>query len=456
MLFHFPHVRYERTIHQVVKQEGELKNRIVLGSAIGTVLGLVALAATVTGAFAHSNGATPLPASSCSAIQNPDGNLLIASDLPLQGAGRTQTIQMTKAIAYEFAQAGWKAGNYTIAYQSCDDSTAQAGKWDSGKASANANAYATDPSVVGVVGTFNSGAAEIEIPILNRAPNGPLAMVSPANTYVGLTHKGPGTAAGEPGKYYPTGTRNYARVVAADDFQGAADATLAKQLGIKKLYILNDKEAYGQGVATNTGNAAKKLGITIAADTAWDGKATSYEALAVKIKASGAQGVFLGGLICENGAKLIKDIVAGDPGIKILAPDGFTPVSAVVQGAGTAANNMTVSVAGLPNSQLGPGGQAFLKGFDATIGGKQADPYSVYAAQAADVMLQAIANSDGTRAGVTGQLFKVQIKNGILGTFGFNANGDVTANPVTIYKIVGGKSTTLKVIVPAANLVAAA
>jgi branched-chain amino acid transport system substrate-binding protein len=433
-----------------------LKNRIVLGSVIGSVLGAVVLAATVTGAFAHSNAATPLPASSCSTIQNPSGNLLIASDLPLQGAGRTQTIQMTKAIAYEFNKAGWKAGNYTIAYQSCDDSTAQAGKWDSGKASANATAYASDPSVVGVVGTFNSGAAEIEIPIENRAPDGPLAMVSPANTYVGLTHKGPGTAAGEPGKYYPTGKRNYARVVAADDFQGAADATLAKSLGITKLYVLNDKEAYGQGVATNTSNAAKKLGITIAADTAWDGKATSYEALAVKIKASGAQGVFLGGLICENGAKLIKDISAGDPGIKILAPDGFTPVSAVVQGAGTAANNMTVSVAGLPNSQLGPGGQAFLKGFDATIGGKQADPYSVYAAQAADVMLQAIANSDGTRAGVAGQLFKVQIKGGILGTFGFNKNGDVTANPVTIYKIVGGKSTTLKVIVPAANLVAAA
>ena len=146
------------------------------------------------------------------------------------------------------------------------------------------------------------------IPILNRAPNGPIAMVSPANTYVGLTHGGPGTAAGEPGKYYPTGKRNYARVVAADDYQGAADALLAKSLGVKKVFILNDKEAYGLGVATNFKNAAKKLGITIVGFTAWDGKASSYEALAVKIKASGAQGVFLGGLICENGGKLIKDM----------------------------------------------------------------------------------------------------------------------------------------------------
>ena len=190
--FTFRTHRQISTIHQALKQEGELKNRIVLGSAIGTVLGLVALAATVTGAFAHSNGATPLPASSCSAIQNPSGNLLIASDLPLQGAGRTQTIQMTKAIAFEFSKAGWKAGNYSIAYQSCDDSTAQAGKWDSGKCSANANAYADGLERRRRDRHVQLGCAEIEIPILNRAPNGPLAMVSPANTYVGLTHTGPG------------------------------------------------------------------------------------------------------------------------------------------------------------------------------------------------------------------------------------------------------------------------
>ena len=217
--------------------------------------------------------------------------------------------------------------------------------------------------MIGVIGTFNSGCAEIIVPVLNRAAGGSVAMVSPANTYVGLTHGGPGTAAGEPGKYYPTGKRNYARVVAADDYQGAADALLAKSLGIKKVFILNDKEAYGLGVATNFKNAAKKLGITIAGFTAWDGKASSYEALAVKIQASGAQGVFLGGLICENGGKLIKDIRNGAKNVKIMAPDGFTPVSAVVQGAGGSAENMTVSVAGLPNSALKGAGKVFVKDF---------------------------------------------------------------------------------------------
>jgi branched-chain amino acid transport system substrate-binding protein len=431
-----------------------VKKRIYAGAAASAVIAIVALVATVSGAVARS-GATPLPASSCSTIQNGSGNLLVASDLPLQGSGRTQTLQMTRAIKFIFEQHNWKAGKYTLAYQSCDDATAQAGKWDSGKASANANAYAQNSSVVGVLGTFNSGAAEIEVPVLNRAPNGPLAMISPANTYVGLTHGGPGTAAGEPGKYYPTGKRNYARVVAADDFQGAADAILAKSLGVKKVFILNDKEAYGLGVATNFKNAALKLGLKVAGFTAWDGKASSYEALAVKVKASGAQGVFVGGLVCENGGKLIKDLAAGAPNAKLILPDGFTPVSAVVQGAGRAAEGATVSVAGLPNSSLKGAGAKFVKDFT-KADKRPPDPYSVYAAQAAEAMVSAIAASNGTRADITKKVFALNLKNTILGTLKFNANGDVTANPVTIYKIKGGKSTTLKVIVPPTSLVKAA
>lgn len=432
-----------------------MKKRIYVGAGASALIAIVALAAMVSGAIARSS-ATPLPASSCSAVQNGSGQMLVASDLPLEGSGRTQTQQMTRAIKFIFQQHHWKAGKYSLAYQSCDDATAQAGKWDSGKCSANANAYAQDSSVAGVIGTFNSGCAEIIIPILNRAPNGPIAMVSPANTYVGLTHPGPGTSAGEPGKYYPTGKRNYARVVAADDYQGAADAILAYTYDhAKKVFVLNDKEAYGLGVATNFKNAYGRLGGKVVGFTAWDGKASSYEALAVKIKASGAQAVFLGGLICENGGKLIKDIAAGAPGVKILAPDGFTPVSATIQEAGSAAAGMTVSVAGLPNSELKGAGKAFVAAFT-KADHSAPDPYSVYAAQAAEVIIQAIAQSNGTRADVAKQLFKLHLNGSILGNISFNSNGDVTANPVTIYKVVGGKQTTYKVIVPPKKLVAAA
>ena len=411
---------------------------------------------STTQSTSGGGGVQALPASSCNPIDyggpgQPD--FIVASDLPLQGSGRTQTTQMVNAIKFVFKQNNYTAGNHHIAFQSCDDSTAQAGKWDSGKVSTNANLYARNQSVIGVIGTFNSGAAEIMIPKLNQAPNGPVGMVSPANTYVGLTHKGPAIAPGEPDKYYPSGTRNYIRLVAADDFQGAADALLTQQLGAKSVFVLNDKEAYGQGVAADYRNAAQKLGIGIKGFEAWDPKASSYEALATRIKQTGAQAVFIGGLICENGAKLIKDLrsVLGT-NYPLMAPDGFSDFTAN----GPAAVGMYISVAGIPPDELKGKGKQFVDQFGKQIGA-QVNPYAAYAAQSAQVMLDAISRSDGTRASVAQQLFNTNVKNGILGTFSINENGDTTSNPVTVYKQTGsgssGTGATYKTITPPQSLV---
>ena len=157
--------------------------------------------ATIGSGGTGSKQVQPLPASSCAPIVykgSGSPKFLIASDLPLQGASRTQSVEMGKAVEFVLNGAGWKAGKYTLGYQACDDSTAQAAKWDSAKCSANGTAYARNKDVIGVIGTFNSGCSEIIVPILNRAPGGPVAMISPGNTYTGLTAAGPGTAPGEP------------------------------------------------------------------------------------------------------------------------------------------------------------------------------------------------------------------------------------------------------------------
>ena len=371
-----------------------------------------------------------LPSSSCTGIEykgEGDADFLIASDFPLQGSSRTQTIQIVGAIRWLLDKQGWKAGDHTLAYQSCDDATAQAGKWESGKCSQNANAYAANDKLIGVIGTFNSGCAAIEIPVLNQAPNGGVPMVSPANTFVCLTEGGPGCEETEPDKYYPTGNRNYVRVVPHDAYQGAAMAEFAQTQGIKSIYILNDKEAYGLGVATNFRNAVEHLGIKVAGFEAWDPKAASYEGLFRKIGGSGADAVFLGGLIDENGAKVIKDKVAvlgpnnGD--VKLLAPDGFTAQQTIDE-AGAAAKDMLMSVAGVPIDEFVGQGAEFAEEFKATLGGKEIDPYAIYGVQAAQVLLDAIAASDGTRESVIQQLFQTQVTDGYLGSFEINENGD--------------------------------
>jgi branched-chain amino acid transport system substrate-binding protein len=438
-----------------VKKSGLL----VAALLVAIPLALFAAGCGGGGGGGGGNEATALPSSSCEPVQYEGSGkpeLLIASDLPLQGANRPLTTEMAQAVAFILKQHDWKAGGKTIGYQSCDDSTAQAGSWDSAKCTANARAYANNKAVVGVVGTFNSGCAKLEIPIANRATDGPLAYVSPANTYPGLTISGPGTESGEPDVYYPTGKRNYARVVWNDQFQGAADAQFAKDQGMKKVYVLTDKETYGNGIATLFINYAKKLGIQTVPGRpeAWDKNASSYDAIATKIKQTGADAVFLGGIICNNGGKLIKDLRAGLAGsVTLFAPDGFTPIdAATIKTSGQASEGMFITQPGIPSDQLSGAGKTFVEDFTKE-NGKEPDPYTNYAAQATDVLLTAIDKADAERSKVAEGLFNQDVKDGILGNFKIDENGDTTLGTVSVWQIKGQKGVFLKTITPELSFV---
>jgi branched-chain amino acid transport system substrate-binding protein len=433
-----------------------VKNRITIGGAIAAVIALAVGAAAIAGPLA-SNTASTLP-SACGALfykGSGKPQRIIVSDLPLQAAGRAQNLLMGQAIRYVLEkQYKFKAGKYTVGYQECDDSTAQAGRYDPATCSANARAYAATKEVIGVLGTFNSGCSKLEVPILNRAPGGRIGMVSSANTAVGLTHYAPWNDPGEPDIYYPTKKRNYVRVAASDDFQGPSMADALKALRkIKSVYVLQDNTTFGKGVANAFRTRAQKLNIKVLGFEAWSEKATDYTAIAQKIKDSGAQGVYLGGLVCDNGVKLLKDLrsVLG-PTLPMAGPDGWTPESATLA-AGSAAQGFYISYAGQPLSKMGPVGKKFISGLRAYAHVKgQMPPYPVYQGQAAQVMLSAIARSNGTRSSVSDQLFKTNIKNGIMGTFHFDKNGDIVPlKYITIEQLKGNTGVYAYVVITKVN-----
>ena len=211
---------------------------------------------------------------------------------------------------------GQKVGNFTIKYTSLDDSSAaKGGDWDGTVETSNANTAANDPDAMVYIGTYNSGAAKLSIPILNAAC---LVMLSPANSYPGLTHAVDGvTAQGEPDSYYPGGYRNYARVINTDDNQGGASSEWAQSLGFKKAYVIDDGQTYGQGIGRAWAQHFGKIGGTVVSangsSESYDPKATDFAALGQKIKSSGADVVFVGAITGQGTGQAVEGHQVGQP-----------------------------------------------------------------------------------------------------------------------------------------------
>ncbi|MGI8629553.1 MAG: branched-chain amino acid ABC transporter substrate-binding protein [Solirubrobacteraceae bacterium] len=363
----------------------------------------------------------------------------VYSSLPLQGASTAQTDPMVNGIKLALAQAGNKAGTFTVRYQSLDDSTAQAGKWDPGQTAAVARKVATDPKAVYYIGDFNSGASEVSIPILNQAG---VSQVSPANTYVGLTVSVAGASLpGEPQKYYPTGKRTYLRIVPRDTVQAAAGLQTMKADGCTKIAVANDKEAYGAGLAALLELEKAKYGLTITSNTGIDPTSPNFRSYAQTIKAQGADCFYFSGIVSNGAVQITKDVNAALPKAKIYAPDGACTGSytnPAMHGLPASIDPKVQCTVATLNLAAYPGGKTFLAAYKAAYGSANPDPYAIYGYAAMKLGLDTIAKlgaKGSDKSAVLAALFATKTTNSVLGTFGFDANGDTTLKTYGLYKV---------------------
>ena len=333
------------------------------------------------------------------------GSLTVYSSLPLQGASRPQSEDVIKGIQLALKQKGNKCGDFAIKYESLDDATAAAGKWEPGATAANARKVAQDDSSIAYIGEFNSGASAISIPINNEAG---ILQVSPSNTRSVSPRAARAPSRASRTSTTRAGERNYGRVVPIDTIQGAAQAQYMKDEGVTSVYILDDAEVYGKGVAKNTQDAAEELGIQIAGKDSWDGKASNYRALASKIKASGADAVFTGGIIDNNAPQLYKDLNAAMPDAKLFGPDGVATVDFTKEIPADVQAQTFLTAPTLSPDELPPAGQQFYKDYEAEYGEPQdeIDPYAVYGYEAMAVVCDAIAEGGDDRAAVIEAFFE--------------------------------------------------
>jgi branched-chain amino acid transport system substrate-binding protein len=370
--------------------------------------------------------------------------LTIYSSLPLQGDSRPQSTDVVNGEKLALEEAGGKVGKFTIKYVSLDDATAAAGKWDPGQTSADARKAAQDPSTIVYLGEFNSGASAISIPILNESNT---LQISPSNTYVGLT-RAEGADKGEPDKYYPAGKRTYGRVVPADHIQAAAQVTYQKDQGCKKTYILNDKEVYGKGIAVQVESIGKAQGLQIAADEGIDTKAANFRTVAGKIKSSGADCLFFGGITQNKGVQVFKDVHAANPTMKLFGPDGVAE-STFAEKIGSSVEKMTyITNPTLDPKLYPPAAQDFFAKFKEKFG-KQPDPYAIYGYEAMKVALLAIQNAGdkgNDKQAVIDAFFKIKDRDSVLGKYSIDENGDTTLSDYGANRVEGGKLVFDKVI----------
>jgi branched-chain amino acid transport system substrate-binding protein len=414
------------------------------------------------GCGGDDDDASEAVAAQCGAVEfggagEPDA--LIVSDLPMQGDARERSEQMVEAIRVVLERNDWRTGNVTVGLQACDDSIAETGLWDPEQCRANAEAYADDSLVLGVVGTYNSGCAAEMIPILNQAPDGPVAMVSPGNTLICLTEPADTCAADEPRSLYPSGERSYARVIPNDAFQGAALAELAREEGNARAFVLYaDDDPTSLGQATTFRNAAEELGVDVVGFEAWDPTAANYRDLMRVVERSDPGAVVLAGLTEQNAGQLIADKVdalgPNSDDVALIAFDGLTQQSTIDAAEG-AAEGMLASLPGKAPENLEGEGDEVVAELERRIGAEQVELFAPYAGEATAVLLDAIAVAGDDRAAVNAAVFATEREQGILGSYEITERGDPTVGPVTLF-VAGDSFETDREITPDSNVVSAA
>ena len=345
----------------------------------------------------------------------------IVSSLPRTGSAVAQTDTIVNGINMAIEEAGSEAGGFTIEYADWDDATASKGSWAAEAEENNAKRAVADPDVMVYIGPYNSGAAKISAPILNQAD---LLMISPTNTWPGLTKEGMGDA-NEPGIYRPSGRINYTRVVPTDDRQGEVAAAWAKEMEIESVYIIDDGEVYGRGIATMFKEGCGDHDIEVLGHESIDPKAQEFRSLMTKINAEGPDLVYFGGTTQSKGGQIAKDMVAAGIDAKLMVPDGCYE-QAFIEAAG--AENLNdrcfLTFGGVPPDKQEGKGKEFVERYQEKHG-SMPEAYAVYAYEAARVALRAIADAGSKdRRAIADAALAIEGFECALGTWSFDENGD--------------------------------
>jgi branched-chain amino acid transport system substrate-binding protein len=421
---------------------------------IAGAAGIIALSACGTSTTTSSSGGG-------SGIAGCRGTVSVATDLPLTAGDATDGPFPARGaqLAVEQANTNKVLGGCTLKYISKDDATVLKNGHDPAQGAANITALASDSSVMGVVGPFNSTVALAEIPV---ASQNHLALISPANTNPGLTIAGSNPLVDTPSLY--KGPHTYFRVIATDKVQAEELAYVAtKELHLTKGYVIDDQELYGAGIATLFKQFLAKDGGTVVGTASLPGTTTTFTTQISNAQSAGAQFIFFGGTT-GNGCGLVRrDMGTAGFNVPLLGGDGcqdkkfFTDANS---GSNTSEANGAYATSAPDVTKLSSAAK-FFSDYSARFAsltppnndGKN-EPYTAYGYDAMTILIQAIKSAitsnngqlpsdpQSFRDAVVASLHQVSYS-GATGHIAFDQNGDLPPpNSFTLYTSVAGTWTT--------------
>lgn len=390
-------------------------------------------------------------AAACSPGTVANKTIKIGIELPQSGNEDANGTPTKNGVLLAIKQANAKntIPGYTLADNNQDD--AVNGVHNPEKGATNMRILVADTAVLGVVGPFNSGVARFEIPVSNEVG---LVQCSPANTGTDLTQDGSATY-----RFNGQDKRNYFRVAAPDNIQGPAGADYTyTDLGKHTVYVMDDTEPFGVGVATAFIDRFEALGGTVVKRDSVPGSTTDYTPFFTAAAALNPEAVYFGGTQVTGGGLARKQMVsAGMGAIPFVGPDGIADLS---DGGGTGAfitlagvdnsNDVHGTVAGLHDL---PSGSTFNADYQAEYG-KATGAYSALAYSCAQTLIQAMKDTASAAGGdlakwrglVRDYIFDTAAHHTydtVMGPISFNACGDIEQPVMSFYKVdqtlAGGK-----------------
>jgi branched-chain amino acid transport system substrate-binding protein len=357
-------------------------------------------------------------------------DLTIYSSLPLVGALRPQAADTVRGERLALEQSGGRAGAFTIRFVSLNDGTRRAGSWVPERVVANARRATGDPTTIAYLGEFNSGASAISIPMLNELG---ILEISPSNAYVGLT-RDEEAEPGEPEKYYPTGVRTFGRIAPPDHLQAAAIAALLQAEGVKRVFLVDDFEVYGHGMADMVRRRLAARGIALAGRDHVVHRARNAGAIARAVRRSRADAMFYGG-IAENGAaRLWRAVHRRNPRLALFGPEGVTDRAFTRRLSRGAARRTLITNPTLDPAAYPPAAQAFYTAFRARFG-KEPEPYAIYGYEAMSLALDAIRRGGNDRRAVVDAFRATRDRDSVLGRYSIDPNGDTTLSTYGVLRV---------------------